>query len=461
MSSNNKRIRDPLHNIIEFKAERLEIILWKLIQTRPFQRLRRIKQLGFSDFVYPGATHTRFMHSIGVFHIAKRLLGHIQKFLPEDKFSQNKRDCALAAALLHDIGHGPFSHAFEDVAKRLNIPRMGDHEAMTTKLIRSTDISDVLNKYEDSFSDQVATLLETENNDIYRAVVSSQFDADRLDYMQRDRLSTGTHLGMVDYEWLLSNLEIGSAPVAVEDQELPETTVETLIINAKGILAAESYVLNLFHLYPTVYFHKTTRGAEKLFTELLYEFFSVFRNGGQSNYAECGLSLKHPLARLASKDETSMETALALDDTAMWSAFESMQEAKNPLISVFSRRLLNRCLFKCIDIRERLKNCLKDEALQVACNTAEEQIIEWNEKHGRNPQNIVLLDKTSRIAYNDSLKKGIAEQIRVQTGNSTKNINEVSEVVASIPEFRVLRCYVSERGCDAAKFVDKVLKRFD
>lgn len=462
MSSKNRRIRDPLHDIIEFKAERFEIILWNLLQTRPFQRLRRIKQLGFSDFVYPGATHSRFMHSLGVFHIAKRLLEHIQNLLPQDSFDTNKKACALAAALLHDIGHGPFSHAFEDVAKRLDMPRMIDHEAMTTQIIRGSEISGVLDKFHDTFSEQVATLLETENNDIYRAVVSSQFDADRLDYMQRDRLSTGTHLGMVDYEWLLSNLEIGHKPVAVEDDELPEANVETLVINAKGILAAESYVLNLFHLYPIVYFHKTTRGAEKLFTELLCELFSIMRNGNKNDIVEYGLSFKHPLVRFASESEPSSDSLLALDDTTMWSAFEAMQEAKNPLIADFSKRLLHRRLFKCIDIRERLGKCFTgvdaEGELQKVCNTVEERIVEWNQTHSRNSKQMILLDKASRMPYKNSPRKGMAEQIRVKVGEEARNIDEVSKVVASIPEFRLFRCYVSERGCDAEKYVEDLLK---
>jgi len=103
-----QRIRDPLHDLIEFNVDRvhLEAVLWRVVQTRPFQRLRRIKQLGFSDVVYPGATHSRLLHSVGVFHTAKRLLRVIDKYVS----AKNPRaDQALAAALLHDLGHGPFA----------------------------------------------------------------------------------------------------------------------------------------------------------------------------------------------------------------------------------------------------------------------------------------------------------------------------------------------------------------
>ena len=455
MISKPRRIRDPLHNIIEFKDDPFENTLWDLLQARPFQRLRRIKQLGFSDFVYPGATHSRFMHSLGVFHIAKRLLGHIQNLLPPD---DTRRECALAAALLHDVGHGPFSHVFEDVAERLDVRLMVDHEAMTVQLIRHPEIADVLNKLRDTFSEEVATLFEAENSDIYKAVVSSQFDADRLDYMQRDRLSTGTHLGMVDYEWLLSNLEIEERPVAVESDELPGTKAQTLVINTKGVLAAESYVLNLFHLYPTVYFHKTTRGAEKIFTELLYESFMIINNGKKKGAVECGLRDDHPLVRYASERAPSVETLLALDDTTMWSAFEAMQGARNPLISDFSKRLLHRRLFKCIDIRERLGNFFAETELQKKCNTIEEQISEWNKKQGRDSEHMILMDKKSRTPYKKASEKGEDDPIRVKSGDEVRDIDEVSKVVASIPIFSLFRCYVSSRGSDAEVYVEKLLK---
>jgi HD superfamily phosphohydrolase len=108
-----QRVRDPLHNLIRFDESELETMLWKVVQTRPFQRLRRVKQLGFSDLVYPGAAHSRLAHSIGVFHTARRLIGVINGY--KDKVETSKEERALAAALVHDLGHGPFSHAFESV----------------------------------------------------------------------------------------------------------------------------------------------------------------------------------------------------------------------------------------------------------------------------------------------------------------------------------------------------------
>lgn len=203
-----QRVRDPVHNLIEFGAtnRELELILWDVIQTPPFQRLRRIKQLGFSEFVFPGATHTRFAHSIGVFHAARLLLGSIERSMSQagTVFGKARAQHALAAALVHDVGHGMFSHAFEAVGKALNLP-LGKHETVSDRLIRDSEITRAFDdRLGTGFASNVADLIAREQpRDVYDSVVTSQFDADRLDYMQRDRMMTGVHSGAVDVTWLL------------------------------------------------------------------------------------------------------------------------------------------------------------------------------------------------------------------------------------------------------------------
>jgi len=136
----SQRVRDPLHNIIEFAADEFEDVMWRVVQTNAFQGLRRIKQLGLSEFVYPGATHSRFAHSIGVFHTARRLMKIVEAHLGKSGFQESKARHALAAALVHDVGHGPLSHAFEAVGKRLGLP-MADHERISDRLIREGEIA--------------------------------------------------------------------------------------------------------------------------------------------------------------------------------------------------------------------------------------------------------------------------------------------------------------------------------
>lgn len=191
-----ERVRDPLHNLIEFKGDELERALWRVLQTRPFQRLRRVKQLGFSDLVYPGGSHSRFAHSVGVFHTARRLMEVVRRYATDAK---SREDRALAAALVHDLGHGPFSHAFETVGARLGL-KLADHEHVSDLLIRSGEVAEILNEMGSGFAVDVADMVKKEGRvTVHNAVVSSQFDADRLDYMQRDRLMTGTQHAAIDF----------------------------------------------------------------------------------------------------------------------------------------------------------------------------------------------------------------------------------------------------------------------
>jgi hypothetical protein len=157
--------------------------------------------------------------------------------------------------------------AFEDVGLALGLKTI-DHEHVTDALIRQSEVSERLCVLGSGFADDVAGVIKNSGpGNLYDAVVSSQFDSDRLDYMRRDRLMTGTDHGAIDYRWLLANLEVGEVAHAVDKK--PVGVIETFVLGAKAVHAAESYVLGLFQLYPTVYYHKATRGAEKIFTYLL------------------------------------------------------------------------------------------------------------------------------------------------------------------------------------------------
>ena len=184
MRGKPERIRDPIHDLIEFSREDFDQTVWDALELKEFQRLRRVKQLGFSELVFPGATHSRFAHSVGVFHTARRLSALIQNRLP-DLFDVDRARIATAAALVHDLGHGPFSHAFEDALKRLGLARR--HEDWTVAIVTgNTEVSEILSKYAPGFEKSVADLIASETPvDIYSAIVSSQFDADRLDYIRR------------------------------------------------------------------------------------------------------------------------------------------------------------------------------------------------------------------------------------------------------------------------------------
>jgi uncharacterized protein len=464
-SRKQQRIRDPIHDLIVFdgpEASQLEGTLWRILQTRPFQRLRRVKQLGFSDLVYPGATHSRFAHSVGVFHTSRLLMDIVKKHLSNKQ--DTRENHALAAALVHDVGHGPFSHAFENVGKRLGL-KLANHETLSEELIRSGEIADVFDKeMEKGFAENVADILKKDGvKTVHHAVVSSQFDADRLDYIRRDRLMTGSQHAAIDFSWLLANLQIGKVPRGVDNTAL--SPIETFVIGPKAIHAAEAYVLGLFQLYPTVYFHKTTRGIEKLFEELLVRLVQLVRQG---QIDKSGLDSRHPLIRFAQKPDNT-ESALLLDDAVVWGALPLMHEAEDVLVSQFSRRLRDRNLFQCVDVRAKISHDLDPkckespeiiEAIDKCCALVKEKLtVEMtNDADAVIPR--VLIDETERSPYKSIDKsKGPLDRIMIGTdGNELVDLQERSSVVRGLKTFKLMRVYVDRNDADALKLVENAIR---
>ena len=196
---------------------------------------------------------------------------------------------------MHDVGHGPFSHAFEKIGERFDL-KMAHHETVSDALIRDSEITPLLcDEMGSGFANDVADMVSGSGvRTIYSAVVSSQFDADRLDYMRRDRLMTGSQHAGIDFEWLIQNLEVATGGAQRRRDRLPP--VQTFVLGRKAIFVAEAYVLGLFQLYPTVYLHKATRGAEKIYVELLARTFTLVKKG---LIEKTGLPPNHPLAKFA------------------------------------------------------------------------------------------------------------------------------------------------------------------
>lgn len=460
-----QRIRDPLNNLIVFENNLLESVLWRIVQTPTFQRLRRVRQLGFSEFVYPGATHTRLIHSLGVFHTAKHLVKKIDDQL--ELSNPRRGQVAIAAALLHDVGHGAFSHSFEMIGKQLEL-KFCSHENVSVELIRSGEISDLLNGYEQGFADQVADMIEGKNPDIYSSVVSSQFDADRLDYLRRDRLMTGTDHGAIDYQWLLENLIVTKVPIGSDENYV--TDIDILALNNKAFRAAEGYVLGLFHLYPTVYLHKATRGMEKCFQQLLFEIQKETCNSGLK---KVGLGSKHPLVRFF-KSPNKIENATALDDTVIWGALSQLQESSNNRIKFLAEAMQNRKMYKCFDLRHELKlrssitnendARVNDALLNEACEVAYEEVSELltkleSQSEGEPPR--LLLDKDKRVPYKKVSNSGAQNQINIESAPNGKcvDIREMSEVVRSINEFRLDRVYFQRDDSSIKQTIEQIVEK--
>ena len=341
-----QRIRDPVHGLVVFGGsgdrdrDETDLIAWDLLNTPEFQRLRRIHQLGFSDLVFPGATHSRFAHSVGVYRTA-RVLADVIARRKDGARDPGRERVVLLAALLHDIGHGPFSHAFESAARAAGLRRR--HEDWSAAIVRGeTEVNRVLREVDGELPEQIGALLtDDDRKDIYGAIVSSQFDADRLDYIQRDRLMTGVEFGRMDRDWLLDCLEVGTVTVGRDDPvEAP-----CLYLGPKGVQVAEEYLEARFRLYRMVYMHKTTRAAEKMLEALLSAVASD-TDSGESGPLE-------PVRRYFASP--TLGSYLALDDSAIWAALSIWSECshRRQCVSELAERLRNRVLYKCVDIGVR------------------------------------------------------------------------------------------------------------
>ena len=351
-----KRLRDPVHGLIVFdEADPIDALAWRLIDTPEFQRLRRIRQLGVSEFTFPGAVHTRFAHSIGVFHTARTLVGVVKREMKrlKKRFETPKSEVALVAALLHDLGHGPFSHTFEGVQASRGVKRR--HEQWTADIIRNPDgrIRPLLEAHRAGFTEEVAGLLEKEDpEDIYHAIVSSSFDADRLDYLRRDKLMTGTGAGGLDFDWLIDNVRVAEIELDAPDEDGDEPRrVPTFCLTAKALPAAEQFLLARYTLHQQVYFHKATRCVEHMIGRLLRAVASLAA-GHEGDAAKTGLPDGHPLLRFFATAGETVANYLALDDTLILGSLDTLSRAQDPVVAELAVRLRERRLYKTLDIAE-------------------------------------------------------------------------------------------------------------
>ena len=234
-------LRDPVHGLVSFESAEEEVVPM-LMDTPEVQRLRRIRQLGVASFAFPGAEHTRFSHAVGAAFVMKQLVARLRGIhdaLPfwQQLTTDRARD-ALAAALLHDVGHGPLSHLFEDV-----LPGTAHHEEWTSRVILdpSTGVHQVLARLDPAMPERVAALVHGEHPLAYLAkAVSGTFDVDRCDYLLRDAHSTGVRYGLFDLDWLLRSLRFAPAP--------PDRAPGLAIDGAKGLPAIEAHLVVAWRL---------------------------------------------------------------------------------------------------------------------------------------------------------------------------------------------------------------------
>ncbi len=300
--------KDPLYGYIHVDYE----LIKKLINTSPFQRLRRVRQLSGVQMVFHGAEHSRFSHSMGVYEIANRFLTvpDLSKAL-----SDREKLIFLCAALLHDIGHGAYSHAFEDI---FNV----NHELIGANLIEHHhEISSLLNEIDSKFASDVASIIRKEKKfPLIEQLISSQLDVDRLDYLERDAYFTGAAYGHIDLDRLIRVMRIKDGQV---------------VFKVSGIHAIENYLISRYHMYWQVYYHPVSRAyeviLEKIYMRVKDLLLSDFPFKGNVE----------PLKKII-EDPTDIDDYLEIDDFYINGLIASFTKTSDPILKNLALDFMNR-----------------------------------------------------------------------------------------------------------------------
>ena len=321
-----KIIRDPVHDVIAFRLERpIDALLFRLLNAAEFQRLRRIRQLGLASLTYPGADHSRYSHSLGVMETARKILDHLGQAFSID---EGGRATCVVAALLHDLGHGPFSHVFERVSGI-------QHEELTRRVILDpeSEIHHVLSDHDRAMPQQIVDFLECRpKRTFFCDIISSQLDADRFDYLLRDNLMTGSRYGEFDLEWVLHALTIDPA-------------TDRLAVAPKGVSAVETYLQARFNMYRHVYFHKVVRSAEGMVKLALQRAKRLLVQRRLEWPRESDPSYKALLGQ-----RMTMAAFNDLDDVSILHCFKAWSHGPDAVLASLCRGLLLRRTFKTIDL---------------------------------------------------------------------------------------------------------------
>ena len=310
MANKLKIINDPVHGFIKIPYE----IIFDIMEHRCFQRLRRISQTGLLSLIFPGATHTRFHHAIGAMHLMFNALEILKQ--KGVKISMEEEKGAMLAVLLHDVGHGPFSHALENI-----LMDNWHHEKLSLLLMEQLN---------EEFSGELTIAIQMFQGKYHRKffnqLISSQLDVDRLDYLKRDSFYTGVSEGNINTQRILSTLNV------LDDE---------LVLDEKGIYSIEHYLVARMFMYWQVYYHKAAVLAENLLIKIMNRAKTLV---SQNVKVEASENLKYFLYRESSTDATEEDIArfMELDDTDVLQAIKSWKNHEDFVLSYLCKTVINR-----------------------------------------------------------------------------------------------------------------------
>lgn len=382
---NEKRvIRDAIHDYIHVD----HLIIWRLINSKEMQRLRRIKQLGGTYQVFQSAEHSRFVHSLGVYQVVRRML---ETECLTNALSDYDKLCVMCAGLLHDIGHGPFSHSFEGVFEE-------NHEDMTVRMIlEKSEVHDILVSLYKQLPQDVASIIQhTHPNRILIQMVSSQLDADRMDYLLRDSYMSGTTYGHFDMSRILRTMRIRDGKIVYKES---------------GVQAIENYILARYHMYWQVYYHPTARSYEHLLQSVFQRVKDLYYDGYVFQ-----THLHYLIPMLEHRFQVS--DFVDLDEAVILYYFKEFTREKDFILSDLSSRFLNRHLFKYQQLKSQ-KDLVSIKAIVQA--------------KGYHPDYYIVSDNQKQIPYLHYGESGELSEIEILDSEGCLSpLPMKSEIVSAI-----------------------------
>ena len=401
MANKLKIINDPVHGFIKIPYE----IIFDIMEHRCFQRLRRISQTGLLSLIFPGATHTRFHHAIGTMHLMFNALEILKQ--KGVKISTEEEKGAMLAVLLHDVGHGPFSHALENI-----LMDNWHHEKLSLLLMEQLN---------EEFSGELTIAIQMFQGKYHRKffnqLISSQLDVDRLDYLKRDSFYTGVSEGNINTQRILSTLNV------LDDE---------LVLDEKGIYSIEHYLVARMFMYWQVYYHKAAVLAENLLIKIMNRAKTLV---SQNMKVEASENLKYFLYRESSTEATEEDIArfMELDDTDVLQAIKSWKNHEDFVLSYLCKTVINRKFPKIIYSSTPFSDDLVQEKVQ-------ETNLHFGIENGdllvdNIERNLLPYDKTKQPIY---LLRNDMEKVALEQAESqilSMNINEkTTRYILSFPK---------------------------
>ncbi len=376
-----KVLRDPIHEYIHIEDQ----LIWDLLACREVQRLKRIHQLGTTYQVYHTAEHSRFSHSLGVYEIVRRMVNEINGI--DEILTQEDKLSVMAAGLLHDIGHGPFSHIFETISKI-------SHETITQRLIlEDSEVHYVLEKSQKGLSKKVASILNhTHPKSVLSQFVSSQLDADRMDYLLRDAYFTGTSYGQYDLERILRTFKV---------------TQDKLTVKESGVHSIEDYIMARYHMYYQVYYHPVGRSVEAI----LIAFFKRLKD---LIHQDPSIIDHYPMFKMI-WGNSDLDAFFRLDEAACFYGFQLATQDEDAILKDLGLRLLNRHLFDYKDVSNQIQ---RDEIRHLVEKTYDSRYYFYQDEMSSRPYSPYQEDES--LIY------------ITMTDGTIKELSQVSNIVAAI-----------------------------